>query len=152
MKARAQLLIFLMIILCSVAAHAFQPYPFVAGDRNAWSTNMDYQVITRADNQAYYLDIAVSGIDPSSVMVTPQGRSLVVTLGGGQCRGCGPAVSSFGGQYQWFSSFSRQQVMLPADANLAAMRREQQPGLVRVIVPRHIPGGMPRPALPGYQR
>ncbi len=93
------------------------------------------QIRRSQDEVNYYLDVAVTGLQPEQVKIDQRGRLLIVEIAGQrQQRMVSPDGSAQSIIRQ--SQSLRQPVRMPDDGDAGRMQRQNLPGMVRVIIPK----------------
>lgn len=98
------------------------------------------QISRDADQGHYYLDIRLNGLSPQEVSVTLEGdRWLAIRRQTGrsdQIEDTNQAPGGWSRGYRYSANQWQRRLSLPADADAAAMQREDSPERVRISFPR----------------
>jgi hypothetical protein len=91
-------------------------------------------------DEAYILIIELNGEDPARIDVGARGNALLVTRGDTTEKSSSQSFDDgYGYQrsWSWSSGQSSRRLPVPPDADLGAMRREQDDEQIRIVIPRH---------------
>lgn len=98
------------------------------------------QISRDADQDRYYLDIRLNGLSPQEVSVTLEGdRWLAIRRQdstSNQIEDTNQAPGGWSRGYRYSTHQWQRRLSLPADADAAAMQREDSPERVRISFPR----------------
>jgi HSP20 family molecular chaperone IbpA len=152
MKARllvVGLLILIVFLLIPGAALGGAPYgygpywriPYAGAEgMPPASTVRHFRVARSADRDNYYVTIYVTGMTPQEVVVSVEGgRWLTVRAEDSReytYENIAPDRSAFARSFSYSSGSAARRFILPRDANPGAMQRQDDEGLVRVVIPR----------------
>ncbi len=136
----------LIIVLFSATAVGWNPYgpPPLMGPGGGWQDRaLPLRVDRSADADHYYVTISTGDLDPQAVTVSVEGGRRLV-IGRADTTQTSEEKTPEGGSDYYYRSYSysyssrtaSRQILLPRDADGAAMTREDSPGQVRVTIPR----------------
>jgi HSP20 family molecular chaperone IbpA len=126
-----------LCLLLPPGAQAWTPYgaappPYTGGAA--------LRIERQLDARGYHLTIHVTGLEPRDLSVTVEdGRWLAIrgtTREEQETRQTAPDGSRFGHSFEYRNVRVSRRIALPPDADTSALEREDQPGAVRITLPR----------------
>ncbi len=111
----------------------YQPYSGQAAPPNQFSVRQGMRFERYRDQEGYHLRIYTQGMDPESIQVSVQGRSLVVQ--NRESRQVEQRSDRGSYQFATASSSMRRRFPLPPDADAGAMKRSVEEGVLLISLP-----------------
>jgi len=115
------------------------PFGFPGADRPGFGPRSGFEIARETAEDAYILNIRLSGMKPQEVQVRTEGRWILVSKDRSLQQVQEDSFDDGRGysrSFSYSSGTATRRFTVPRDADPAAMRREDSEGAVRIVIPR----------------